>query len=82
MQLLQEQRYLSDFKYAFVIQMGAGGTLRAKAQFSTVGIIQMMCKWQCSGKGWVQGGMDKQVRNRENVQEKRRNLRLKLFSNN
>lgn len=55
MQLLQEQRYLSDFKYAFVIQMGAGGTLRATAQSSSVGIIQMMCKWQCSGKGWVQG---------------------------
>lgn len=65
MQLLQEQRYLSDFKYAFVIQMGAGGTLRATAQSSSVGIIQMMCKWQCSGKGWVQGGMDTQVRNRD-----------------
>lgn len=76
MQLLQEQCYLSDFKYAFVIQMRAGGTLRAKAQFSTVGIIQMMCKWQRSRKGWVPGEMDNQVRNRENIQEKKRNLRL------
>lgn len=70
MQLLQEQRYLSDFKYAFVIQMGAGGTLRAKAQFSTVGIIQMMCKWQCSGKEWVQGQTGEEQRKSPREKEK------------
>lgn len=62
--------------------MGAGGTLRAKAQFSTVGIIQMMRKRQRSGKGGILGGMDKQVRKREVLQEKRRKLRFKLFSDN
>lgn len=62
--------------------MGAGGTLGAKAQFSTLGIIQKMCKWQCPGKGWGQGGMDKQVRKSENLPEKMRNLRLQLLSNN
>jgi len=53
---------LSNFKYAFVIQVWAGETTpKAKAQFSIINIIQTMWKWQHSEKRWKDGRMNKQI---------------------